>query len=75
VLERLGEACRAALRGAQGGDAFGALLAELGSNITFDPADLARIPAAGPLAILANHPFGMLEAAVLAGFSGASGPT
>jgi len=66
MLDRLGEACRAALRGAQVGDAFGSLLAELGVQYRVDPADLARIPATGPLAILANHPFGTLEAAVLA---------
>jgi len=37
-----------------------------------DPPNLARIPAAGPLAILANHPFGMLEAAVASQDLGAS---
>lgn len=66
MMDRLAETFRASLGAARDGDAFGALLAELGVRYDVDPADLARIPAAGPLAIVANHPFGMLEAAVLA---------
>jgi putative hemolysin len=66
MLDRLSGAFCAALRGARNGNAFGALLAELGVRYDVDPSDLARIPAAGPLAVVANHPFGMLEAAVLA---------
>ena len=66
MLDRLREAFCASLRDAREGDAFGALLAELGVAYHVPPADLARIPTTGPLAIVANHPFGMLEAAVLA---------
>ena len=66
MLDSLEEAFRATLRGAQGGDAFAALLEELAVQYRVDPADLERIPATGPLAIVANHPFGMLEGAVLA---------
>jgi putative hemolysin len=66
MLDRLREAFGASLGGAREADAFGALLAELGVRYHVQPDDLARIPAKGPLAIVANHPFGMLEAAVLA---------
>ncbi len=66
MLDRLREAFCISLRGVQDGDAFGALLAELGIGYHAPADDLARIPATGPLAIVANHPFGMLEAAVLA---------
>lgn len=66
MLDRLRDAFGASLGGARDADAFGALLAELGVRYHVDSGDLARIPAEGPLAIVANHPFGMLEAAVLA---------
>ncbi len=66
MLDRLREAFGASLGGVPDGNAFGALLVELGVRYHVHPDDLARIPAAGPLAIVANHPFGMLEAAVLA---------
>jgi putative hemolysin len=63
MLDRLREAFGASL---QDGNASGALLVKLGVRYHVNPDDLARIPATGPLAIVANHPFGMLEAAVLA---------
>ncbi len=65
MLDRLGQTFRTALEGAGGGDPFGALLEGLGVDYRVDLDDLARIPKTGPLAIVANHPFGMLEGAVL----------
>ena len=66
MLDRLGVTFGAVLRDAGTADPFATLLSELAVEYRVEPADLARIPATGPLAIVANHPFGMLEAAILA---------
>jgi len=42
------------------------LLAEMRVGLRVDAADTARIPAKGPVVVVANHPFGMLDGAVLA---------
>jgi len=42
------------------------LLAEMRTELRVDPADLSRIPAKGPVVAVSNHPFGILDGAVLA---------
>lgn len=42
------------------------LLASLNIQVELDDADRARVPAQGPVVVVANHPFGMIEGAILA---------
>ena len=43
-----------------------ALLSEMRVGLRVDAADQARIPATGPVVVVANHPYGMLDGAILA---------
>jgi putative hemolysin len=47
------------------GFCFESLLAEMRVECLIDPADQARIPATGPVVAVANHPYGMLDGAIL----------
>jgi putative hemolysin len=41
------------------------LLAEMRVGLRVDAADQTRIPASGPVVVVANHPYGMLDGAIL----------
>ena len=66
MVDRLGGMLQSACRDAQGNAAFERLLALLDVTYRVTPEDLARIPATGPAVVTANHPFGFLEAAIMA---------
>jgi putative hemolysin len=65
ALDRLLELFDAA-RTQRDGDPIANLLALLDVTCECDPEELERIPRQGPLLIAANHPFGLLEGAILA---------
>lgn len=52
----------------QSRDGFGleSLLATMRIDLRIDPADQARIPTNGPVVVVANHPYGVLDGAILA---------
>ena len=51
---------------ARGGGRFaGELLRQLDVEVTVAPADLEKIPAAGPVIAVSNHPFGILDGVIL----------
>jgi putative hemolysin len=59
----------AAARAGKGGF-FDCFLAEMGVGYHCPESDLARIPRTGPVVIVANHPFGMLEGPLLGALLG-----
>ena len=66
LVDRLGGMLQTACRETGGHASFERLLALLDVSYSIAPDDLARIPATGPVVVTANHPFGFLEAAILA---------
>ena len=44
---------------------FGQALEEANINVAYDSAQLAKIPADGPLMFVANHPFGVVDGVIL----------
>jgi putative hemolysin len=54
------------LRLSPGGFGLENLLDEMQIALRVDAADIARVPAAGPVVVVANRPFGMLDGAALA---------
>lgn len=44
---------------------FAAAVRSLAIDVRFDPAALAAIPAAGPVVVVANHPYGVLDGIVI----------
>lgn len=70
LVDRLGGMLRSASRETAGRETFERLLAMLHVTYRVAPEDLARIPATGPVVVAANHPFGFLEAAILAAVLG-----
>ncbi|MGA2273022.1 MAG: GNAT family N-acyltransferase [Bryobacteraceae bacterium] len=66
AMDRLRQTLETARGMANGGDAVERLLEALGIAWEASPAELERIPRSGPLLVVANHPFGLLEGAILA---------
>jgi putative hemolysin len=64
-LERVRDLYRR-VRQAREGFGLENLLAEMKVELRVDSTDMRRIPATGPVVAIANHPFGMLDGAVLA---------
>ena len=64
-VEKLRELYRS-VREAPEGFGLENLLLEMRVELRVDAADAARIPATGPVVVVANHPFGMLDGTVLA---------
>jgi putative hemolysin len=54
------------VRGSANGFRLETLLEEMRIDLRVDAADMARVPASGPVVVVANHPFGMLDGAALA---------
>lgn len=55
------------------GSWFEALLQEMQISFSAGETDLKRIPRSGPVLAVSNHPFGMLDSAVLAARGASSG--
>jgi putative hemolysin len=66
AMDRLRQTLATARGMANGGNAVERLLEALGITWEASQEELDRIPRSGPLLVVANHPFGLLEGAILA---------
>lgn len=66
LLDRLAGMLQTACRDSHGNGVFERFLAMMDVTYRVTAEDLARIPPAGPVVVTANHPFGFLEAAIMA---------
>ncbi len=64
LLDRLRELYQK-IRSTEGRPVLESLLNELQISYEADPEDLAGVPKTGPVVVVANHPFGLLEGAIL----------
>jgi putative hemolysin len=65
LVDRLDEVWLAASKSGAETGIFDELLRELGVTYRIEPGELERVPASGPVVLVANHPFGMLEGVLL----------
>lgn len=66
LLERLERLLAESRRESAGGAALDRMLERLDITYSTDEAELARLPRTGPAVVVANHPFGLLDGAILA---------
>jgi len=66
LLDRFNQLYEEIQRKADGGAFVNQFLATLNVRTEVDAKDLAAIPRQGPVVVVANHPFGLMEGAVLA---------
>jgi putative hemolysin len=66
AMDRLRQTLETMRGMANGANAAGRLLEALGITWEAGPEEIERIPRTGPLLVVANHPFGLLDAAILA---------
>ena len=66
LVDRLAGMLHSACLETAGHGVFERLLSRLDVSYRVEPGDAARIPTTGPAVVTANHPFGFLEAAILA---------
>jgi putative hemolysin len=63
--DRLERAWMNAVRDSTGGPVFSSFLAAMAVRCECSDDDLARLPAKGPVVVVANHPFGLIEGPLL----------
>jgi putative hemolysin len=66
AMDRLRQTLETMRGMADGGNPASRLLHALGITWEAGPEEIERIPRSGPLLVVANHPFGLLDAAILA---------
>jgi putative hemolysin len=64
LLDRLEAVYQQICKSPSGVNFFQRVLNSLNVHTSVDDSDLARIPKSGPLLVVANHPFGMIEGMV-----------